>query len=549
MPLDRRLYVYYDDKELYPTPLINYSYQPINFGYIYGYNTEITLEGIITGIDNKESGISEITGIFAKQFSTLKVENEKHSGIYQWNNVTVDNISFEQSQYLKGSFVKYNVKCFVYDIPSGVIDPSNEYSFTQNEDGTVNVNHKISARGVRNNLGAFQNAINFVKSFTGKDPFSNCVPYFVPSGSGVLLNLSENINRADGIYSVTEVYKYNTGVISEALHITSLDIDESLGSEYSSISYNLKVIGSPIYKNTDSIISNYLNYNLLNDIQNDFGLNTSGWVKNTYSAAVDSGAATIDIKVEYLSGANPSGFFDYVISCDKDHLMGIENWKIEGEFKCFGPLDYKINQLNAFKSTNKNNSWRTYLINLITNSQIYNSLHDVDKVFSINTNVNQDENLKIGALKLSLTLNMGYEPDGLADLKYSINGSPSKWIYELMPSVNIEGAYVVQSLETKTNGVIELNVSAKSLQKENGLNLCNSYINNLANTYIDSGNDLNVKAFLIEDFYSTGTYDVSYSKKFIGNIKDIDSTLVNLQCFGTFDYSVPTRIKGYNFGY
>lgn len=549
MSLDGRLYVYYDNKELYPTPLVNYSYQPIAFGYVYGYNTDITLEGIITGISGHVYAISGLTGIFAKQFSILKVENEDHSGIYTWNNVTINNISLEQSQYIKGSFVKYVIKCSSYDIPSGVIDPSNEYSFTQNEDGTVNVNHKISARGVRNNIGAFQNAINFVKLFTGKDPFNHCAPYFVPSGSGVLLSLSENINRIEGSYSITEVYKYNTGLIAEALHVTSLDTDENLGAEYRSINYNLKVIGSPVYKNTEKIISNYLNYNLLLDIQDEFGLNTQNWIKNNYSVSVDSGAATIDIKVNYLSGANPSGFFDYVISCEKDHLIGLENWKIDGEFRCFGPLDYKINRLNAFKSANKNNSWRDYLVGLITSSQIYSSLHETDKVFSQNFVVNENETLKMADLKLSLSMNMGYEPNGLSELKYTINGNPSKWIYELLPSANIEGSFVVQSLETKTNGSIQLNVSAKSYEKEVGLNLCNSYINNIAKTYVDSGSDSNVTAFLIEDSYSTGTYDISCSKKFLGNIKDIDSTLINLQCTGTFNLPVPTRIKGYNFGY
>lgn len=546
---DKRLYVYYDSKELYPTPLVNYSYQPVTFGYVYGYNTDITLEGVITGISGYESVIEGLTGIFANQFSTLSVENEENKKIYEWNNVTVNNISLEQSQYLESGFIKYTIKCLSYDVPSGVIDPSNEYSFNQNEDGTVNVSHVISARGIRNDIGAFQNAINFVKLFTGKDPFENCVPYFIPNGSGVLLNLSESINRAEGLYSVTETYKYKTGISAEALSVASLNINENLGDEYRSIDYNLKVIGSPIYKNTESIISNYLDYDVLTNIQNEFGFNTSNWIKNNYSVSVDSGSASFEIKIGYLSGANPNGFFDYVVSCDKDYLMGTENWKIDGEFKCFGPLDYKIKELNDFKIVNGNNSWRDYLTGLIKTSPLFSALHDSDKMFSNNFNVVENETLKLAELKLSLSMNMGHEPTGVSELKYSINATPSKWIYELLPASNIEGVYVVQDLKTKTNSSIQFSVSSKSSNIKKSLTACSGYINNLANVYVDSGTDSNVSAFLMEESYSTGTYDSSYSKRFLGKVKNIDNELINLQSKGSFNNSAPLRGAGYNFGF
>jgi hypothetical protein len=550
----KKLRVSYNGKELYPTPIVNYNHQPISFGYVYGYNTSITLEGVITGIQSDYSVRSYLTGIFDNQFKILKVEeidlgNEEVKEIYAWENTHIENISLEQSQYLKDSLIKYNIKCSSFNFPSGIIDPSNEYSFSQNEDGTVNVNRKISARGVKNNLGAFQNAVDFVKSFTGKDSFSNCASYFIPKGTGVLLSISESIDRLEGLYSVNEIYKYNTGISSEAISVSSLDMDESLGAEFRSINYNLKINGSPIYKNTNAILENYLNYNVLQDIQTRFNVDTSKWIKNNYSASVDSGSATIDIKINYYSGANASGFFDYIITCEKDNLIGTENWKIDGEFRCFGPLDYKINRLNAFKQAYKTGSWRDYLSQLIVNSDVYSSLHDPNKMFSQNFNVNQDENLKLATLKLNLSMNMGYEPVGLSELKYSINGSPSKWIYEISPSANIEGNFVVQNLETKTNGSLNVNISARTYDKEAGLNLLKNYIDNISNIYVDFGTYSNVKSFLKEESYNTGTYDISYSKKFLGQIKDIDSTLINLRSIGSFHYNLPPRAPGYMFGY
>jgi len=42
--------VFYNNQILYPTPLVNYNQQPVTFGYVYGYNTDISLDGFYSGI-------------------------------------------------------------------------------------------------------------------------------------------------------------------------------------------------------------------------------------------------------------------------------------------------------------------------------------------------------------------------------------------------------------------------------------------------------------------------------------------------------------------
>jgi hypothetical protein len=554
--------VFYNNQILYPTPLVNYNQQPVTFGYVYGYNTDISLDGFYSGILTTGATISGLTSIFSgQQFKTLQVFDAGSSGtgvatgvgnlLYQWNNITIDSISLEPNPYFSGSFVKYGIKLKSFNFPSGVIDPSNEYAFSQNEDGTVNVNHKISARAVRDSNGAFQNAINFVNQFTGKDPFSNCLPYFVPSGSGVMLSLSESINRVDSIYSVTEVYKYNTGESVPYTQITSLDVDEALGSEYKSINYNLKFQGSPVTKTASSVINNYLNYNLLSDIQTEFGLNTSNWIKDTYSVNVDSGSAIIDIKVGFMSGANPSGFFDYEVSLDGDYLANQEIWKIDGNFRCFGPLDYKLKQIAAFKTANDTNSWRNYLTGIIVNSPIYSNLHNAGISFSPNYKINVDENLSTANLKLSLSMEGGYEPLGLSELKYTIEGTPSRWIYELMPSANIEGSFVVQDLQTMTQPRQKFGLTCKTYNKPNAINLLSGYLNSLVSIYINSGTKNNITAFLLDEQIVTGVYEVDYSKNWVGNdnLSTGVSGILGLQSIGTNYNSASTRTAGYNFGY
>jgi len=548
--------VSYNGTALSPTPLINYSKSPINFGYIYGYNTDITLDGLYSGISTTGAAISALTTIFANQFKTLSVDTDTTANLYKWDNVTVDSISIEPNPYYSGSFVKYSIKLKSYDFPSGVIDPSNEYSFTQNDDGTVNVNHKISARGVRNNVGAFANAIAFVGQFTGKDPYSNCAPYFIPNGSGVLLSSSESINRAEGIYSVNEVYKYITGdITSPYFHTTNLSIDDSIEADFRKINYELKIQGSPISKNLENVIST-LNYNLQSDIGDEFGFDVSNWVKDTYSATIDSGSASIDIKVGYISGASiKTGFFDYDVSWDNDRLTNTENWRINGDFRCFGPLEYKRNQLDKFKTANNinfsgNDAYRPYLSGLITSSPIFSSLHDSFKRLSYNSKIVVNENQKLATLRLSLELNASYEPAGVSELRYSLDGSPSKWIYELLPSANIEGSFVVQDLQLQTQPKQKFTISAKTYDKAAAASAIYGYMNGLTSTYVNSGTDTDVGAFLIDENLRTGVYDISLSKEFLGNDNaSISSTLLKLQAIGTYSGTVAVRPGGYNFGY
>lgn len=543
------IFVTYDTTTLSPTPLVNYVHQPINFGYVYGYNTDISLDGFYTGITTTGTAISYLTGVFANQFKGLTVTDDQSNILYQWTGITVDSINLDTNSYFQGSFVKYSVKLKSFDVPSGVVDPSNEYSFTQNDNGTVNVNHKISARAVRNLTGAFQNAVNFVKQFTGKDPFTNCAPILVPGGSGVILSISENINRADAIYSVNEVYQYRTGSFVPYVRQASLDVTDSIDAEYKEIQYNVKTQGSPINNNLNSIINNNLNYALLSDIQNEFGFSTTNWVKNTYSAEIDSGAATVDIKVGYMSGANPSGFFDYVLTCEQNLLDNTEDWKIDGDFRCFGPLDYKSNQLNAFKAANSGLDWRPYLTGLIISSPVFSGNHNTAVSFSPNCTVQVIENTQLATLRITLVMENGYEPVGFDSLKYSLSVTPSKWVYELLPSATIEGSYVVQDLQTATRPRQKFELEGKSANLSNASMLVSGYLTGLVATYVSLGDQNNTTAFLIDDEVVTGIYDISRSITWLGQDNGIGTGLLSLQAIGTSSFSVPTRPAGYNFGY
>lgn len=542
------LTVTYDTTTFSPTPIVNYTQNQIDFGYVYGYNTDITLEGLYTGIDGTTATtINFLTGAFNNQFKTLEIKDNGTTTIYSWPYCTVDSISLDTNPYFSGSFVRYTIKLKSYSIPSGVIDPSNEYSFSQNEDSTVNVQHRISARGVRNNSGAFENAVAFVRQFTGKDAYSNCAPLFIPNGSGILTSISETINRAEGIYSVSESYRYNTGVNAAYVKTATLEISDLYDAEYRTIDYNVKLQGSPVNRNLNLVVSGLTSITLT-DISTEFGIGTTNWVKSSYSSNIDSGAATVDARISYVSGANPTGYFDYEVTCDRDFLGGTESWKVEGEFKCFGPLDFKRMQMESFRNRETNN-WRNFATGLIIASPIYSTLHDSNKMFSPNVNVDVQENTQLATLRITANLDDGYEPVGLRDLKYSWEVNPSKWVYELMPSANIEGSYVIQDIQSRTRTRQKMMLAAKAKNMVAAEALLSGYLSGFANSFVSSGNTNNITAFKIVDEMTTGTYDVSASDTWLGEDLNISSGLYTLQSIGSMNDTAPLRPSGYSFGY
>ena len=50
-------------------------------------------------------------------------------------------------------------------------------------------------------------------------------------------------------------------------------------------------------------------------------------------------------------------------SCNQDYLMGTEDWNIQGDFRCFGPLNYRRFELNNFKNWSCNAGIESLMIN------------------------------------------------------------------------------------------------------------------------------------------------------------------------------------------
>jgi hypothetical protein len=433
-----------------------------------GYTTELELRGEITGNSSGIGGVSFLTGLFSNQLKTLEVTVEDVV-VIGYTGVFVNDISFDDSYYRVSEPVNYTIKLSHYDgYASGVIDESNSYSFTNNNDGSISVSHKIAAKGVSKNNASdsLQNAINFVNQFVGKNPYTNCMPAFNMSGSGVLITRSETIDRPASTYSVVEEYRYNTGALTPYVVTHSLDINDSPNNDYKTYSWRGVFQGSPINKNIEAVRSAVTDFYPAYFMSNYYGIPTGALFQTDFSAVEDTGSATVELSATFvsgLSGGDLSGYFSYNVSMDYNMIEETKSFSIRGEFVVpYGGLAYKNVRIAAFKAANPD--YIDYLYDLVTSSPLgvgYITgglvLNPVPDSYSVSESSGQ------ARFELGATFNDKdtYEDygEGIRDVTYGVTVDMARWIYDSMASVNIEGHYTVQDLQVSSKDKASINIS------------------------------------------------------------------------------------------
>jgi hypothetical protein len=533
--------VKYNNVAITPTPLVSRSYQFIDIGNRFGQVEQIELNCYVTGIVSPTATVSTITALYAGQFKTLEVFDENDASVYKWDNVVLQDIDLPYNSLSSGSVAPYTVKFTSYQIPSGVLDPSNEYSFSQSEDGIVTVTHKVSARGIRTTNAPIDNAISFVNLFVRKNPFTNCPPAFIPNSSGILMNISESLDRTTANYSVSETYKYVTGMTTAYMTTHSLSIDESPQKDFRSIDLSVKLQGSPVDNNLNAVQTAAAALNLTNIIQ-EYGIATTNIFRDSFTVNQDSGAATVEIKSSFMSGKSSDfdGYFDYTVSMDKDVVTLLNSWRVDGEYISRGPLDYRISKVSGFKLSNAAGGYIPYLKGLVSGSPLYTTYNNTGALTT--TNVSLTENSGKAELKLSATFadydnfSVFFQP------KYSIDVEPARWIYEMVPAANIEGHYVIQDLQMKNQSKVKIGFNGNTSGTFSG-DTTGFYglISMLSGIYVTPD------SFLIAENISSGQSSASLEMDFIGG-DTMGTGFVASKVYGSFGNGY-VRQRGYKFGY
>jgi hypothetical protein len=306
-------------------------------------------------------------------------------GCTRINTSTRDICEDNDDYWHPGGALKYTVKLKAYDVFSkdNVIDPSDSYSFTENEDGSVNVAHKVSAKGVKTNTStAFDNAVSFVNQYVGVDHYSTnaCSPLFLQNGDPILLNQSESSDRLAGMYSITENYKFQPlhSYRSTSKGKTAF-IKTSKTSMSESTTADLHTINYEAQYQTDA---SHGVGNLINDVRKEINnkevekelfhnwsaIHTKGqmmsdgtlrnitrddFYRTSFSINEDLDAHSLNYKATYVIGQDQKemarGYLDTTVTMSTDSIIDTTIWTVDSQYKTFGSLWEKKEAIKKFK--------------------------------------------------------------------------------------------------------------------------------------------------------------------------------------------------------
>lgn len=471
--------VKYNGQEISPAPYVSRSLEPIDMGRRWGVAQNIELHGFLTGISG-QSLISGLCGIFATGFKTLNIESEGDTGFYVAENCILDAISISPNPFYTGcnQGIPYTVTLKSYVVPSGVIDISNEYSYSDNKDGTVGINRKISAKGLKTtSTDAIDNAINFVSSLTGFNPIGYVSPIFIDSGIPVLVSVSESVNRLDASYSVNETWKYEKSSTSPYVTVSSLGITDDPSAEYVTLELNVDFL-SHKQSGIEHVRFHVRDYDYYDKLSS-YGVNTGNCVITSFSSEEVPSTSTISAKISFISGESSmiSGLFYHNVSMELDEIRDIRTYSLESEFKIVGPEAHRSSRMDSIKQQiiTDYGHFVAFAYNSLLGTDLYNTFKSTYPLNPLPLDFGIENNGRPLVLKFSskfddsdwkslssrsLPNGSGYATSiGKAAWKASV--TPERWLFEAVPAVNIEGHFIVQDLQCRTREKLQLEASVE----------------------------------------------------------------------------------------
>lgn len=252
----------------FPTPFISRSQTMLEYGNRWGQGTSFTLNGQInaTGFSDLLNKQNILLSGFSRDFKSLNItEDGENVAGFPASNCKINNISFDANKYV--NILDYSIDINTYDETLfsgtfGVLNPSDQISFQESQDGTISVSHQVSAQGFpANNKSSIENAKDFVHSQTG---WRNSIdPYFIQFQKYTTKYDSDFSSSEDG-WSASEVHSFSYsqtigGLTNTAKYIANTNENES---HFINKTFDNIIIGKT-YKLTAKV---YINDHSLNQI-------------------------------------------------------------------------------------------------------------------------------------------------------------------------------------------------------------------------------------------------------------------------------------------
>lgn len=433
--------------------------------------------------------------------------------IYEKDGIIIRSINFEESPYF--GIVNYNIELNSIKSSGNVLEPRNEFSFSEDEQRNLRLSHGISARGLNTSSSAqsnaLQNAITFVRSCTG---LNNIPAVRFISGYNnkfYLQSISESINRLNAIYSIQEEYSSNlintgySGVLNYTINVNS-------GAENNSVQVDIR----GTYKG-----SLYGDINLLRNSLDAYTLVTgsySGYVNPTpiqYSITENTGENSISFDYSFDNINLPNPYYKYDGTISKNELDQIINIQARGEMVSRGNLKYRSSIIDSNVDP-LTSGVDVFASGLLSGYKYINNIATDIKLRRNSLSINKNKN--DGTLNIDINYDDKYLPSGdFIDASYNINVSAPYWYMNNQATCNIYGYHIINDFDVTTLPKVSLNINA--FAPENSLVNENSFKNQVLK--ISSGiipNNYNFSKTTSEDYninkkYNNlnSIYDISYN--------------------------------------
>jgi len=541
-----------------PPPFVSQSRKEIDAGLMrLGHEKIYDLDGLYSGSNNSFADFETLSNIFSQSPGVLKIESNNvtildETGFIVSFSVPKNNFSAMTVGSNGSGILPYNVKFKVFDVLSGIKDPSFEYNFNENEDKSVNLSVKASAVGVS---GIFQ-AKDFVEDLFNEFNLTGFAPIFITTGKNwSLLSNKKTIDRSKFSYVVEKSYRCQTsGYINDDFYFSETtkvsEQNSPYGADYRSFQFesNLKILADDAknyqtQKSWSDAEAKFSNQNYIEKISEHYmkrhgANNINNFILNNVSVSKNSGAREVNLKWELLSGnaKDFSGFFDYSVSTTEDLSSQQNSISLDGSFVSKGDL---TNRKKSLEDWLKGQAYFTpvgagqAMPQLNSNADLISFINGltgiaagvISGVFNIDS-VNIDYNSGLADFKLSCqsdnspTILPGSKIDFSAEIQ---EATP---IYKFIPATNIEGHYIIQDLQCKTaeKAALKVNGNADSVKNLNnffgtGVDIIGKMFNNFIKVGAGLINYKNLvpESLQISSGLADASFNIDYNLMYSGN--------------------------------
>ena len=513
----------------YPTPYLATSKEMVYLSKKWCQVTQISLDGVIEGdYATLTAKRDAIINAFNSDFQTLTITEFSTTGGSNYtdtfSNCIIRSISFSDMDNF--GLVTYTISITCYESSDfngtfGVLNPVNEWSFSEGEDSFITINRKISAQGFKTSNLPITNAKNFVEGLAGTSTLCNVGTAFIGGYTGagcntsdlVLLSSGVNINRIDSSYELNESYIVQTGKVMDISPIQgvtsnfSVDLSSGINDEFVTVNVDYSIQGGKnmsastlrskippsgtLYKiATGATMVADLNITPLNFSVEDDVLNSH----------------TISVKSSYnndktFSGFSQNVYFDYQTSLDMDQVTDVVTVSVNGEIRANGRnFNDKVNKVSGYYYDSVlgtyNGNVTGFLYDIANKSYTTAGMGVPTDGLGKNPNsISVSDNLRKGSISMSASFTDADQKEGFKEASFSIEGKPALWQYNAKPSANRNGLYQIFNLNVLTRENITINGSLAAYDNPSnaiidvkGLPKYEShvadFINLLGNTYV-----------------------------------------------------------------